>query len=98
MEHTVSDSPATPADSDRVPGPNLLVYCRSWCPDCRRAKAWLDDQGIPYTEVDVDEDPDARETAAALNEGRLHTPTFVLGDGYCVDFQPDRVRELLDLP
>jgi len=76
----------------------LVVYCRSWCPDCRRAKAWLAEHGIPYVEIDVDEDAAARERAAALNEGRLHTPTFELGDGVCVDFRPERIRELLDLP
>ncbi len=84
-----------------TPAPNtqcLKVYCRSWCGDCRRAIAWLDEQGIEYTLIDVDEDTDARERAAAFNQGRLHTPTFELGDDICVDFRPDRVREILNLP
>jgi len=76
----------------------LIVYCRSWCPDCRRAKQWLDDHGIAYQEVDVDEDRDARTRAADLNEGRLHTPTFEIGGEFCVDFKPNRIRELLDMP
>ncbi|HET6352603.1 MAG TPA: glutaredoxin family protein [Coriobacteriia bacterium] len=81
-----SDSPAA-----------LIVYCRSWCPDCRRAKAWLDQNGIAYTEVDVESDPDARDRAAGFNEGRLHTPTFEIGDDICVDFRIERLKELLDM-
>lgn len=76
----------------------LVVYCRSWCPDCRRAKAWLEERDIPYVEVDVDDDDDARRHAASLNDGSLHTPTFELGDSVCVDFRPQRIREILDLP
>jgi glutaredoxin len=76
----------------------LIVYCRAWCPDCRRAKEWLEQQGIPFVEVDVDEDPAARARAAGLNEGRLHTPTFERGTETCIDFRPDRIRELLELP
>lgn len=76
----------------------LIVYCRSWCPDCHRAKAWLEQHGIPYVEIDVDADDAARQRAAAFNDGRLHTPTFEKGEGHCIDFKPDRIKELLDLP
>lgn len=75
----------------------LVMYCRSWCPDCRRARAWLDERGVAYVEVDVDRDPEARDRAAALNEGRLHTPTFVIGGDVCVDFRPERLTELIDM-
>lgn len=77
--------------------PALTVYCRTWCPDCRRALAWLDDQHIDYIEVDVDSDADARARAAAHNLGDLHTPTFELGEEVCIDFRPERLKELLGL-
>lgn len=76
----------------------LIMYCRSWCPDCARARAWLEAHEIPYTEIDVDDDHAARSHAAGLNEGRLHTPTFKLGEGICVDFRPERLKDLLELP
>lgn len=75
----------------------LIIYCRAWCPDCRRAKAWLEAEGIPYKEIDVDEDSSGRQRAEALNEGRLHTPTFERGEEVCVDFKPDRLKELLEM-
>lgn len=76
-------------------GSDLIVYCRKWCGDCMRAKRWLEERGIAYTEVDVDDDDEARDLAAGLNGGRLHTPTFVCDAGVCVDFRPDRLCELL---
>jgi glutaredoxin len=75
-----------------------IVYCRSWCPDCHRAKSWLASHNIAYIERDVDEDPAARARAAGFNDGTLHTPTFEHTDGICVDFRPDRIRELLSMP
>lgn len=75
----------------------LIVYCRAWCPDCRRAIEWLDDRGIEYTVVDVDSDHRARDQAEALNDGDLHTPTFAMGDGVCVDFRPEQLKELLGM-
>ena len=75
----------------------VVMYCRSWCGDCARARAWLTAHNIPFTEIDVEASPEARDKAAAHNEGRLHTPTFEIGDGVCVDFRPDRLTKLLDL-
>jgi mycoredoxin len=85
--------------SHQEPGdsPALVMYCRSWCGDCARARAWLDEHGIAYTEVDVDDDDSARSHAAGLNDGRLHTPTFTMGDGVCVDFRPEKLKDLLGM-
>ena len=78
-------------------GAGVIMYCRPWCGDCARARRWLDAHGIDYTEVDVEADPDAMNRARAHNEGRLHTPTFEIGDGVCVDFRPDKLSELLGI-
>lgn len=73
----------------------IVMFCTPWCPDCRAARAWLERHEVPFREVDVSRDPEARERAAAHNEGRLHTPTFEIGGEVCVDFRPDRLSELL---
>jgi mycoredoxin len=78
-------------------GAGVIMYCRSWCGDCARARAWLTAHDIPFVEVDVEADPSARDRAAAHNDGHLHTPTFEIGDGVCVDFRPDRLTELLEI-
>jgi len=87
------DTSATPAQNN----PGVIMYCRTWCGDCRRARAWLEAHHIPYTEIDVEEDAEAHAIAAGHNEGRLHTPTFEIGDGVCVDFHPEKLKELLGM-
>lgn len=77
--------------------PHVVMYCRSWCGDCRRAREWLHANGITYVEIDVERDSAAHDRAAGYNEGRLHTPTFEIGEEICVDFRPDRLRMLLGL-
>jgi mycoredoxin len=77
--------------------PRVIMYCRSWCGDCRRARQWLDAHDIAYEEVDVEEDAEACARAAGHNSGRLHTPTFEIGGGVCVDFDPERLADLLGM-
>lgn len=77
--------------------PQVIMYCRSWCGDCRRARAWLEANDIPFIEIDVERDSDAHSRAASHNEGRLHTPTFEIGEDVCVDFKPDTLKELLGM-
>lgn len=87
------------ADAAAAPGTEsdaLFVYCTPWCPDCMRARRWLQAQNIPYVEVDVSIDSGARAHAAELNEGRLHTPTFECRGRVVVDFTDEAaVRDLL---
>jgi glutaredoxin len=90
----VADERANQSADEAV---GVVMYCRPWCGDCARARHWLEEHNIPYTEVDVESDLDARDRAAGHNEGRLHTPTFEIGDGVCVDFRPDRLSELLGI-
>jgi glutaredoxin len=73
----------------------VVMYCRSWCPDCARARRWLEEKNIPFTEIDVDDDRDARAHAESLNDGRLHTPTFEIGPDVCIDFKPDTLKGIL---
>jgi len=35
----------------------IIMYGADWCPDCRRAKAFLDGHGIHYQFIDVDKFP-----------------------------------------
>ena len=39
----------------------ITVYGASWCPDCRRAKQFLKERGVAFSDVNIDEDPDAEE-------------------------------------
>ena len=47
----------------------IVVYSTRWCAYCVRAKALLDDKGIPYEEVLLDEEPEFRKRLFELTGG-----------------------------
>ncbi|WP_029291045.1 mycoredoxin [Cellulomonas sp. HZM] len=65
-----------------APAPGTItMYSTTWCGYCRRLKTQLDSQGIGYTEVDIEQHPDAAELVASLNGGNQTVPTVVFPDG-----------------
>jgi len=78
----------------------IRMYTTSWCPDCWRTKQFLRERGIPYEEINVDEDPDAEELILRVNEGRRKVPTLEVAGRYfaCSPFDPDLLAEELKIP
>ncbi|MBC6994538.1 FAD-dependent oxidoreductase [Neolewinella lacunae] len=56
----------------------LKLYGADWCPDCRRAKAYLDQHGIDYQFIDVDLDKKATALVEKINSGKRIIPTLTL--------------------
>ncbi|MES2209320.1 MAG: FAD-dependent oxidoreductase [Chloroflexota bacterium] len=59
----------------------VTVYGAPWCPDCRRSKAFLMEQRIPFTWVDIDADPEGLRFVEDLQHGGRTIPTIVFPDG-----------------
>lgn len=59
----------------------LVVYGADWCSDCVRSKQFLDEHNIPYTYIDVEHDPTARQFVLDRNGGKQIIPTIVFPDG-----------------
>ena len=59
----------------------ITVYGAPWCPDCRRAKQFLNEQRVPYRWVDIDADDDARAWVEELQGGGRTIPTVVFPEG-----------------
>jgi thioredoxin reductase (NADPH) len=59
----------------------IIVYGAHWCPDCRRSKQFLGEHQIPYTWVDIEEDPQAEQLVIQKNGGKRIVPTIVFADG-----------------
>ncbi len=59
----------------------ILFYGTAWCGDCRRARAFLNQNGIPYRFVDIDQDKAAAQLVERLNHGFRSVPTIVWPDG-----------------
>jgi thioredoxin reductase (NADPH) len=71
-----------PPDGD--PGSSiepLVLYGASWCPDCRRSKAFLSEQRIPFHYVDLELQPEEDATVERYNDGKRIIPTIVFPDG-----------------
>lgn len=61
--------------------PELTMYTTQWCGDCLFTKRLLREWGVPYREVDIAEDDDARELVRQAARGKLSVPTIVFADG-----------------
>jgi mycoredoxin len=59
----------------------LTMYSTSWCGYCRRLKGQLDREGIVYTDVDIESQPDAAEFVMQVNNGNQTVPTLLFPDG-----------------
>jgi len=59
----------------------VTMYSTTWCGYCRRLKGQLDREGIGYTEVNIEEVPDAAEYVMQVNGGNQTVPTVVFPDG-----------------
>ena len=61
--------------------PTITLYGAYWCPDCRRSKQFLGEHQIPYTWVDIEEDPEGEAVVISTNDGKRIIPTIVFDDG-----------------
>lgn len=59
---------------------SITMYGTKWCSDCTRTRQQLIRAGVPFTDIDVEDDPAAAETAAVISGGR-RIPVVVLPGG-----------------
>lgn len=59
----------------------LTMYSTPWCGYCRRLKGQLDREGIEFTEVDIEQEPDAAEFVMSVNGGNQTVPTLLFPEG-----------------
>jgi len=77
----------------------ITVYATSWCPDCRRAKKFLDDRRIAYTYIDSDQSADGEAYVKQVNHGNRSVPTIVFPDGaILVEPRNSQLAEKLGVP
>lgn len=78
----------------------VRLYTTRWCPDCRWTKQFLRERGVPFEEINVDEDPEAEDLVLQVNEGRRKVPTVEVGGRYfaCSPFDPEQLAAELKIP
>ena len=77
--------------------PSVTVYATSWCGFCRMAKKFLDDEGIAYTEIDIDADETAALRVEQWNNGNRTVPTIDFGGTVLTNPSPAQMRQALGL-
>ena len=73
---------------------NVKVYSTPACPYCRRAKAYLDEKGVTYEDIDVSARPEAAEEMVSLS-GQMSVPIIAVDDKVVVGFDRDKLDQLL---
>jgi mycoredoxin len=56
----------------------IAVYGTDWCGETQRTRHHLDQLGIPYQYVNLDEDESAERKVIEWNGGKRLTPTVVI--------------------
>ncbi|HWV76467.1 MAG TPA: mycoredoxin [Isoptericola sp.] len=66
----------------QLPEPGTVtMYSTAWCGYCRRLRTQLDSEGIGYTVIDIEEQPETAEFVEQVNGGNRTVPTVVFPDG-----------------
>jgi mycoredoxin len=77
----------------------IIVYATSWCSDCRRANKFLDEHGIVYNLVDIDQNAEGEAFVKQVNRGNRSVPTIVFPDGMIlVEPRNTQLAEKLGIP
>ena len=65
-----------------LPEPGTVtMFSTTWCGYCRRLKSQMESAGVRYTEVNIEEHPDAASFVEQVNGGNQTVPTLVFPDG-----------------
>ena len=86
---------AHPEQSSPEPTADVVMYCTSWCPGCRRARALFEERHIPYVEIDITRDRQAAARVRGWANGNETTPTFNIKGQIIVDYDLAKLEEAL---
>jgi glutaredoxin-like YruB-family protein len=72
----------------------VVTYSTPTCPYCKRAKEYLSQKGISYTDIDVAQD---REKAREMAEksGQMSVPVIIIDGEIVVGFNQVQLDKLL---
>ncbi len=75
---------------------HVTIYSTPSCHFCHAAKAFFDEHGVTYTDVNVATDLEKRKEMIDLT-GQMGVPVIRVEDDVIVGFDEKKLRELLEL-
>jgi mycoredoxin len=78
--------------------PSVTLYSAPWCGYCRISNRFFDEPGMPYTEINIDEDEEAAQRVAQWNNGNRTIPTLDIDGTIFTNPTPAQLRQALGLP
>lgn len=80
-ESTASVDASADEASGYVPAPGgVTMFTTSWCGYCVRLKSQLEQAGIPFREIDIEQVPGTAELVERVNGGNQTVPTVLFPD------------------
>jgi len=70
---------------------SVKVYTTPTCPYCKKAKAWLNDHGVKYEEINVIENEAARDHIVQKSH-QTGVPQIEIGNKVIVGFDEDALQ------
>src|SRR5512140_723814 len=77
------------------PDADVVLYCTSWCPDCRRVRALFKEKGISYVEVDIQRDRNGAKRVRGWAKGSETTPTIKVRGQVLVGYNKTKLEDAL---
>jgi len=62
-------------------GQEFVMFSADWCGYCKRLKRQLDEVGITFREINVEQEPDSADFVEQVNGGNRVVPTLLFSDG-----------------
>ena len=57
---------------------DVVMYTRTWCGYCMRAKSLMQDKQVPFEEINLDLQPERREEMLTRAQGRRTVPQIFI--------------------
>lgn len=75
----------------------VVLFGADWCPDCKRAKNFLDDNTVNYQFIDVDKYEWATDVVEKINKGKRIIPTVLMNGVPYTNPDNESLRALLEI-
>jgi mycoredoxin len=78
MEPNMSQSPV---EQLGIKGTDFVMFSTNWCGYCKRLKSQLNESGVEFREVNVEEEIQYAPFVELVNGGNRVVPTLLFSDG-----------------